>query len=86
MDTESTVPLERRLLKHQMDILASNLPGIAIGTALLALGTALMLTQEGVPMMQVLGWLSGLLAFLAVRAGIFQRYRRQGITYENAPR
>ena len=45
MNTHAAVPLERRLLKHQLDILASNMPGIAIGTALLALGTAVMLIQ-----------------------------------------
>lgn len=86
MNTHAAVPLDRRLLKHQLDILASNMPGIAIGTALLALGTAVMLIQEGVPKTQVLGWLLGLLTFLAVRAGIFQRVRRHGITFDNAPR
>lgn len=86
MDTQASVPLERRLLKHQLDILAGNMAGIAIGTALLAVGTAVMLIQEGVPKTQVLGWLLGLLTFLALRAGIFQRFRRQGITFDNAPR
>ena len=86
MDTHDTVPLERRLLKHQMEILAGNVPGITLGAALLSLGTAVMLMQEGVPKTQVLGWLVGLLIFLALRAGIFQRFRRLGITLENAPR
>jgi signal transduction histidine kinase len=86
MDTEATVPLERRLLKHQMDILAGNMPGIAIGTALLAVGTAIMLVQAEVPKEPVMGWLLGILAFLALRAGIFHRFHRKGITYDNAPR
>ena len=43
MDTQEMVPLERRLLKHQIEILTGNMTGIAVGTALLALGTAIML-------------------------------------------
>lgn len=86
MDTQEMVPLERRLLKHQIDILAGNMTGIAVGTALLALGTAIMLVQEGVPKAQVLGWLLGLLTFLALRAAIFQWFRRYNITFDNAHR
>lgn len=86
MDTQEMVPLERRLLKHQIEILAGNMTGIAVGTALLALGTAIMLVQEGVPKAQVLGWLLGLLTFLALRAAIFQWFRRYNITFDNAHR
>lgn len=86
MNPHAAVPLERRLLKHQMDILAGNMMGIALGSGLLALGTALMLIQEGTPKMPVLAWLLGLLTVVLLRLGAFQRFRRYGITIDNAPR
>jgi len=86
MDTQAPIALERRLLKEQMDILAGNLPGITAGTAFLAPGASLMLALSGWPQDRVLGWLAGLLAFLAARLGAFRWFRRRGITVENAHR
>lgn len=85
-DTVDTPQLEQRLLHEQVSILLRHLPGMAVGTVLLASGAAWLLILQHQPSGRVLGWLAGMALYSALRMVLYQGRRRYPVTDTNARR
>lgn len=75
-DTVKSMDLEQRLLHEQVSILLNHLPGMAVGTAALASGVAWLLILQGLPTIQVLGWLAGMALYSVLRLVLLLGRRR----------
>lgn len=86
LDTVDTLKLEQRLLHEQVSILLRHLPGMAVGTVLLASGAAWLLILQHQPSDRVLGWLAGMVLYSALRLVLYGGRRRYPVTDANARR
>lgn len=86
LDTVDTLKLEQRLLHEQVSILLRHLPGMAVGTVLLASGAAWLLILQHQPSDRVLGWLAGMALYSALRLVLYGGRRRYPVTDANARR
>ncbi len=85
-DTVDTLKLEQRLLHEQVSILLRHLPGMAVGTVLLASGAAWLLILQHQPSDLVLGWWAGMVLYSALRLVLYGGRHRYPVTDANARR
>lgn len=71
-----TLRLEQRLLHEQVGILLRHLPGMVLGTVMLASGAAWLLILRGLPGSYVLAWWCAMVAYSAGRLGLYAWHRR----------
>lgn len=84
--TQGRVDVGPHLLQLQIDILARHLPGMVVGTAVLASGAALILDHQGMPRRIVLAWLALMLGYSGARLLLWRAYRRRPATAATARR
>lgn len=82
----TALKLEQRLLREQLNILLSHMPGLAMGTILMASGSAWLLILQNQPSDKVLGWLSGVALYSILRQALFFWRHRYQVTDANAHR
>jgi signal transduction histidine kinase/ActR/RegA family two-component response regulator len=74
--TVNSIDLEQRLLHEQVSILLNHLPGVVVGTVVLACGAAWLLILQNLPTLPVLGWLAGMALYSMLRLTLLLGRRR----------
>lgn len=85
-NTVRSMNLEQRLLHEQVSILLRHLPGMVLGTLILASGAAWLLILQEQPLTHVLMWLTGVALYSVLRLVLLPMQRRYPITTANARR
>lgn len=76
LDNVDALRLEQRLLHEQVGILLRHLPGMVLGTLLLASGTAWLLVLRGQEVSHVLAWWAAMVAYSLCRMGLYAWHHR----------
>lgn len=84
--TDGSAEVGPRLLQLQVDILARHLPGMVVGTTVLATGAALILNHQGMPRQLVLAWLAVMVGYSGARLLLWRAYRHRPATADTARR
>lgn len=75
-DNLDTLRLEQRLLNEQVGILLRHLPGMVLGTLMLASGAAWLLVLRGQEVSHVLAWWAAMVAYSGGRLSLYVWHRR----------
>lgn len=75
-------PLQARLRREQIRLLARNVPALTIGTLVLGVGAAALLWSNGQPLPQIGGWLAALSMLSLWRWWMAQRFWRSTVAGE----
>src|SRR6478672_7159003 len=75
-----------RLFAAKIELLARQIPALASGGSFLAVGSAFILFQQGLPVARIVAWLAVFVALTAGRVAAYRIYKSRAQPPESAPR